>query len=89
VSRQRAQVLALRRRLLSAEAALQRARLRHEVATIGAVASPATWIAQASRHWPWLSLAASTLLRRRSTPALVVSALVLGWRWWRRLRRKP
>lgn len=82
----RREALALRRRLLAAEAALQRARLRHEVQTIGAAASPSAWVADATRHWPWLSLAVSLLGRRRSAPALALSALVLAWRWWRRMR---
>lgn len=88
MSLNRRDALVLRRRLLVAEAALQRARLRHEVQLIGAAAAPSAWAAQATRHWPWLSLATTVLLKRRSAPALALSAVVLAWRWWRRTRRR-
>lgn len=83
-----AQALEMRRRLLVAEAALQRARLRHEVQVIGAAMDPAAWVDRASQRWPWLSLAATLLPRRRSAPSLVLSVALLAWRWWRR-RRPP
>jgi hypothetical protein len=88
VSSRRAELLEMRRRLLVAEAALQRARLRHEVQVIGAAMDPAAWVDRASRRWPWLSLAATLLPRRRSAPSLLLSAALLAWRWWRR-RRPP
>lgn len=88
MSLRRAEALALRRRLLIAEAALQRAHLRHETQRVVASLQPSAWAEQASQRWPWLSLAAALLLRRRGGPAFAVSALVLAWRWWRRLRRR-
>lgn len=88
MSASRAERLAMRRRLLVAESALQRARLRHEVQVISAALDPAAWVDQASRRWPWFSLVATLWPRRRSAPSLLLSAGLLAWRWWRRRRTR-
>jgi hypothetical protein len=90
----RAQALALRRRLLQAEASIQRLRLQRDAALLVDAANPAAWM---QRVWgreagpsrlAWLPIAALAL-RRFGSRRRVAGAL-LAWQLWRRLqRRKP
>jgi hypothetical protein len=67
----RAEVLALRRRLLVLDAAIQRLQLRHDAVTLMAAAHPANI---ASRWW-----------QRTGKRALLMRVIGL-WQLWRRLR---
>lgn len=69
----RADVLALRRRLLVLDAAVQRLRLRHDAGALVTAAHPATLVA---RWW-----------QRSDKHGLLMRAIGL-WQLWRRLRPK-